>query len=69
MNIKITIWIRGFISAVVSGIAVSIGAMVTSPAEFNFETGSRKLLTVAVVSGIVGAANYLRQSPIPVKKI
>ena len=65
MKLKIIVWLKGLISATVSGAAASIGTMVAAPADFNLGAGLRRLLTVAVVSGIIGAANYLKQSPIP----
>ena len=65
MKTKLMIWLKGLISATVSGAAASIGTMVAAPTDFNLGAGLRRLLTVAVVSGIIGAANYLKQSPIP----
>ncbi len=59
------IWLKGLISATVSGVAGSIGPMVAAPNEFNFGTGLSKLLTIAAVSGLIGLVNYLKDSPLP----
>lgn len=66
MNKKV--WIKGLISATISGSAASIGTMIAAPQDFNLTNGLKRLLMVALVSGIIGAANYLKQSPIPDEK-
>ncbi len=65
MNNKIMVWTKGLLSATISGAAASVGTMIAAPADFNLGVGLRRLITVAIVSGIIGAANYLKQSPIP----
>ncbi len=65
MNTKKIIWVKGLLSATISGAAASVGTMIAAPTDFNLGAGLRRLITVAVVSGIIGAANYLKQSPIP----
>ncbi len=59
------IWLKGLISAIISGAAGSIGPMVAAPNEFNFGAGLNKLLTIAAISGLIGLANYLKDSPLP----
>lgn len=63
MNWKL--WIKGLASAVISGIATSVTMVIVDPATFNLQEGFNKLVTLTVVSGIVSAANYLKQSPLP----
>lgn len=60
-----SIWLHGLISAFISGTAVSIGCLIAEPATFNLEKGLVVTLKVALVSGIVSAAAYLKQSPLP----
>ncbi len=67
MKSKLRIWLSGLISAAISGAAGSIGPLVAAPNEFNFGAGLKKLLAVAAISGLIGIANYLKQSPIPGK--
>ena len=61
-------WIHGLVAAVVSGAANSITVAVVDPETFNIETGLDKMLTVAAVAAIMGAAAYLKQSPLPIKE-
>lgn len=58
------IWIKGLFSALISGISSAIVLMIVNPSEFNLQD-TKKILIVAVVSGIVSMANYLKQSPLP----
>lgn len=58
-------WIKGLVSAIIGGAATSVTLMITNPIDFNIDTGLKKLLSVMVVSAIVSAAMYLKQSPIP----
>ena len=62
-------WIRGLISAIIGGAANSITVMIVEPASFNFEEGFGKLAMVALVSAIVAAAMFLKQSPLPAKEV
>lgn len=60
------VWVKGLIAAVVSAAANSISLMIASPATFNFSNGGlRNLGTVTLASALVGAALYLKQSPVP----
>jgi len=68
MSLNWRLWLKGLISATISGGATAVSTMVVSPQEFNFQNGLNKLLTVAAVSAVMGAANYLKQSPLPNQK-
>jgi len=68
MKPKTTQWIRGLISAVIGGAANSVTVMIVEPTSFNFEEGIGKLGMVALVSAIVAAAMFLKQSPLPPKE-
>ena len=61
-------WLRGLFSAIIGGAANSVTVMIVEPSTFNFEEGIGKLGTVALVSAIVAAAMFLKQSPLPMKK-
>jgi hypothetical protein len=58
-------WVKGLISAAIGGAANGITVMIVEPTEFNLGEGLGKLGTVAIVSAIVAAAMYLKQSPLP----
>jgi len=62
---KWQLWLKGLVSAVIGGMATAVSTMIVSPQEFNLEEGLGKLGSVAVVSAIVAAALYLKQSPLP----
>jgi nucleoside recognition membrane protein YjiH len=62
---KILLWIYWLIAAVIGGAASSITVAIVDPETFNLETGLKKLAIVACVSGLLAAANYLKQSPLP----
>lgn len=58
-------WLKGLVSAVIGGAANAITVMIVDPQAFNLQEGAGKLGTVALVSAIVAAAMYLKQSPLP----
>ena len=58
-------WGKGLISAVIGGAANAITVAIVDPIAFNLQEGASKLISVAVVSAIVAAAMYLKQSPLP----
>ena len=60
-----TKWIKGLVSAVIGGTANAITVAIVDPIAFNLQEGASKLLAVALVSAIVAAAMYLKQSPLP----
>jgi hypothetical protein len=61
------VWLKGLIAAVIGGIANSITLMITDPLNYNLQDPVQrtKLLWFAVVSAIISAALYLKQSPLP----
>jgi hypothetical protein len=59
------LWLKGLISAVIGGVANSIGLMIADPATFNLVEGLPKLKTAAIVAAIVALAFYLKASPLP----
>ena len=62
-------WIKGLVSAVIGGGANAITVAIVDPIAFNLQEGASKLLTVALVSAIVAAAMYLKQSPLPASTV
>ncbi len=61
------VWVKGLVAAVVSSAANSISVLIADPSHFNPEaaSGFKNLGLIALVSAIVGAAMYLKQSPVP----
>ncbi len=68
-----TIWVKGLAAAVVSGAAggvmTAFAAMGIDPQHFNLAGGLRHTLALAgsaaAISALIGAAGYLKQSPVP----
>lgn len=58
-------WLKGLIAAAIGGAANAVTVMIVDPINFNLTTGLTKLGTVVLISMIVSAAMYLKQSPIP----
>jgi len=58
-------WVQGLLAAVIGGGANAITLLIVDPAGFNFDAGIDRLWKVALVSAILSAAFYLKQSPIP----
>ena len=58
-------WIRGLVGAFIQSATLTITTMIVDPETFNIETGLAKVGTVALVSGIVGAALFLNKKPLP----
>jgi len=61
------VWLKGLFAAIVSSVVNSISVLIADPGHFNPSAagGIRNLGLVALVSAIVGAALYLKQSPVP----
>lgn len=57
-------WLKGLLAAFISSAASALTVAVVDPQHFNLSAW-KPLATVVVVSGVVGAAAYLKQSPIP----
>lgn len=67
MNKTLALWAYGLIAAAIGGAANAICAAIVAPESFNVSDseGIRKLTNLAIVSGIVAVATYLKQSPLP----
>ena len=63
MNLKT--WAYGLLSAMIGAAANTVTVMIVAPETFNLSEGLSKVVSVAGVSAIVAAANYLKQSPLP----
>jgi len=63
MNFKT--WIHGLGAAVVGGAANAITNLIVAPETFNLGAGWKKLVSCVIVSSILSAAFYLKQSPLP----
>lgn len=66
MNTRV--WIEGLVAALIGGAANAITVIVVDPLNFNLGEGLGKLLQVVAVGGLVAAAAFLKQSPIPKAK-
>jgi hypothetical protein len=58
-------WLHGLIGASVAAGANSVAVVMIDPKTFNLNEGLGNLAKLALVTGIVGAAQYLRKSPVP----
>ena len=59
-------WLKGLVAAIITGVSNAFLASVVSPETFNMTTeGLKKLGWMLLLSGALGAATYLKQSPIP----
>ncbi len=66
MTDKTKIWLKGAISAIIAGAANAVTVVIIDPITFNlFQGGAMQLLSVVIVSAIVGLALYLKSSPLP----
>ena len=63
-------WIRGLVAAVIGGGANAVTVIILDPINFNlFQGGATKLGMATLVSAIVSAALYLKQSPLPAESV
>lgn len=58
-------WLKGLISALISGSANAVTVVIVAPETFNFQEGLNKLIAVIAAGAIIGVANFLKQSPLP----
>ena len=58
-------WLRGLAAAAIGGAANAVALLVVDPTEFNFDAGFDRLWKVSLISAILNAAFYLKQSPVP----
>ena len=68
------LWLKGIAAAAIAGAANGVitgfAAVGIDPAHFNLQSGLKPTLAIAgvsaLMSGIIGVAAYLKQSPLPV---
>lgn len=58
-------WVKGLAAAAIGGAANGVIVMGIEPATFNIGEGIGNLGTFVLLSGLVAAAMYLKQSPLP----
>lgn len=58
-------WLKGLIASIVGGAANSVSVVIIDPTNFNFSEGWHKLTSFALVSAIISAGLFLKQSPLP----
>ena len=66
-------WVHGLVAAVIAGAANGVitgfAAVGIDPVHFNLQAGLKYTLAIAgvsaIMSAIIGAAAYLKQSPLP----
>ena len=59
-------WVHGLAAAAIGGGANAVTLIIVEPSKFNATaSGWKNLGTAVLVSGIVSAALYLKQSPVP----
>ena len=67
------VWWRGLVAAAIAGgangVITGFAAVGIDPEHFNLQAGLRSTLAIAgisaLMSGIIGVAAYLKQSPLP----
>lgn len=59
-----SVWLKGLVSAVISGGATGISATLVIPASTQ-AVHPLLIWKIAAVGSVIGAANYLKQSPLP----
>jgi hypothetical protein len=63
------VWAKGLVAAAIAGAANGVitgfAAVGIDPGHFNLQAGLRSTLALAGVSAVIGAAAYLKQSPLP----
>lgn len=62
-------WIRGLVSAAVSGGANAVTIMIIKPQDFNFESGLTDLWHFTLVSALVATAIWLKANPVPPRTV
>lgn len=65
MKHSVRMWFHGLGSAIIGGFANAITVMIIDPLKFNMQDGWYNVLTAAIMSGLVSASFYLKQSPLP----
>lgn len=58
-------WAHGLGAAFIGGASSAVSVIVVDPKTFNIHEGWKSLAEVCLVNGILLAAAYLKQSPLP----
>ena len=74
---QIKMWIHGLLAAIIAGgangVITGFAAIGIDPTHFNLQAGLRPTLAIAgisaLMSAIIGAAAYLKQSPLPPEEV
>lgn len=61
-------WVKGLLTAIISGSANAVTLIVVDPLNFNLQEGLPKLSSIIAVNSIISVALYLKQSPLPQEK-
>jgi len=70
---RLEVWAKGLLAAAIAGgangVITGFAAVGIDPGHFNLQAGLKSTLAIAAVSAImsalIGAAAYLKQSPLP----
>jgi len=70
---NVELWVKGLVAAAIAGAANGVmtgfAAVGIDPAHFNLQAGLKPTLAIAgvsaLMSGLIGVAAYLKQSPLP----
>lgn len=58
-------WLLGLLATFINGFASGVVLAIAAPDVFNFSAGFVKLIQTSAALGVLGAANYLKKSPLP----
>lgn len=58
-------WLKGLLSAIIGGAANAVTLVIVDPQNFNLYEGKTQLGMICIIQGLVSAALYLKQSPLP----
>ena len=60
------VWLHGLVAAVISAVASGVTLVIVDPNSFNLsKSGLGHLGAVCLIQGLIAAAAYLKQSPLP----
>ena len=70
---NVELWVKGLVAAAIAGAANGVmtgfAAVGIDPTHFNLQAGLKPTLAIAgvsaLMSGLIGVAAYLKQSPLP----
>lgn len=64
---SLSLWGRGLVAALITGGSSAISVALVDPDKFNIASadGIHSLVKVILSGGVIGAAAYLKQSPLP----